>query len=212
MCSNYFIRANVISFATALLTIAGGSESKSCQTDIDANNLIGCAYEKDSAENFIEAVCDVTKDMVNYDKFFLISLLWNQMEDKDQVKMLFKFYSDINIQGQCDIFALLQSALNEDLYIASKQKDKNDRDLNLEDLKKSQKETLYSLCDVSLQSFINNITERKISLNDNENFKCNVYENLLKARNSKFNSIVGIKEHMVAYLASEIGIDLLKIL
>ena len=56
--------------------------------------------------------------------------------------MLFKFYSDINIQGQCDIFALLGSALNEDLYIASKQKDKNYRDLNLEDLKKSQKETL----------------------------------------------------------------------
>ena len=66
MCSNSFIRANVISFARALLTIAGGSESesKSCQTDIDANNLIGCAYEKDSAENFIEAVCDVTKDQV----------------------------------------------------------------------------------------------------------------------------------------------------
>ena len=34
----------------------------------------------------------------------------------------------------------------------------------------------------------------------------------LKFNSRKFNSIVGIKEHMVAYLASEIGIDLLKIL
>lgn len=39
-------------------------------------------------------------------------------------------------------------------------------------------------------------------MNENLNFKSNAYENILKARNGKFISEAGIKEHMVTYLAS----------
>ena len=37
MCSNPGIRPNIITFATALLTLAGGNESKTCQTETEAN-------------------------------------------------------------------------------------------------------------------------------------------------------------------------------
>ena len=37
---------------------------------------------------------------------------------------------------------------------------------------------------------------------NNLNYKSNVYENILKARNSKYVSKVGLKEHMVTYLSS----------
>ena len=40
------------------------------------------------------------------------------------------------------------------------------------------------------------------STNDNLNFKSNAYENILKARNSKFVCTIGMKEHMVVYLSS----------
>ena len=101
-----------------------------------------------------------------------------------------------------DLFSFLGNALNDDLYKESTKSDISAQDLNLEDLKKSSKIDFYKSSDIRLQSFINSLTERKRSACDNSNFKYNVYENLLKARNSKFNSAVGIKEHMVAYLAS----------
>ena len=97
---------------------------------------------------------------------------------------------------------MLGNSLNEDLYKASKQCDVIGKDLNLEDLKKSSKGDFFKSCDVRIKSFINCITERKTSTCDNENFRSNVYENLLKARNSKFNSVVGVKENMVVYLSS----------
>ena len=51
--------------------------------------------------------------------------------------------------------------------------------------------------------FIDALTARKVYTNNEcVNFKYNAYENILKARNSKFVSDVGLKEHMVSYLSS----------
>ena len=103
MCSNPGIQSNIITFATALLTVAGGNESKTCQTETEANSLMGVIYERDSAENFVEAVCDNAENMVNFEKSFLISLLWKQMEERDQVKLMFKFYNDLSLEGQSEL-------------------------------------------------------------------------------------------------------------
>ena len=53
-----------------------------------------------------------------------------------------------------------------------------------------------------MKSFIDSLTARKVYSNECINFKYNAYENLLKARNSKFVSEIGLKEHMVTYLSS----------
>ena len=93
------IRANVVLFATSILKIAGGNPSKGCQTDIDANSLMNVIYEQDTAENFIESVCNITQNMVNFEKSYLTSLLWKQMEEKDKVKLMLMFYCDLSIEG-----------------------------------------------------------------------------------------------------------------
>ena len=144
---------------------------------------MGVIYERNSAENFIEAVCDNTTNMVNFEKSFLISLLWKQVEERDQVKLMLKFYNDLSLEGQSDLFSFLGNALNEDLYKSSKQGGIIGKDLNLEDLKNSCKFDFYKSNDIRLKSFINYITECKTSSCDNDNFKSNVYEYIPGALN-----------------------------
>ena len=115
MCSNPLLKANVITFATALLSLARCSESKSCQTETEAKHLMDVIYERDSAENFIESVRDCSEKMVNYEKSFLIALLWEQIVEKDWVKLVLKFYNDLSLERQSDLFSLLGNLLNEDL-------------------------------------------------------------------------------------------------
>ena len=69
------------------------------------------------------------------------------------------------------------------------------------------KSELYNNCNERLRCFIDSLTVKKFSkfnqsTNDNLNFKSNAYENILKARNSKFVWMIGMKEHMVVYLSS----------
>ena len=96
-------------------------------------------YEQDTAENFIESVCNITQNMVNFENSYLTSLLWKQMEEKDKVKLMLMFYCDLSIEGQSDLFSFLGNALNDDLYKESTKSDISAQDLNLEDLKKSSK-------------------------------------------------------------------------
>ena len=191
-CSNPIVKANVISFANALLSLTGVCESKSCQTDI----------ERDTSENVINSISEQTQHMANYEKSFLLSIIWKQMHEIDQVKLLLMFYTELSFEGQCDLFALLGKQLNCELYEATKCSDNGAAKLNLENLKKSSKADFYKSCDNRLQSFIDSITEHQKRTCDNLNWKSNIYENLLKARNKQFNSVVGIKEHMVSYLDS----------
>ena len=70
-------------------------------------------------------------------------------------------------------------------------------------LKKTLKVTFIKKCDKRVTTFIDTLTAKQKSENCAfVNYKCNAYENLLKARNLKFVSGIGVKEHMVAYLAS----------
>ena len=60
----------------------------------------------------------------------------------------------------------------------------------------------YNKCDKRLQSFIDALTARSKLDHENMNFKVNIYDNVLKARNSKYFSQSGVKEHLVSYLSS----------
>ena len=52
-----------------------------------------------------------------------------------------------------------------------------------------------------LKAFIDSLTTNFFYNNEDINFKSNVYENILKSRNHKYVSKVGLKEHMVVYLS-----------
>ena len=202
-CSHEKIKKNILSFANQLLEIVGrGGTSKCSQTEFTTKTLIDTAFHEENIESFIDSVCDISKEMASYERSYLISLLISQMAEKDQVKMLFKFYEDLSLEGQSDMLGLLGMSLNRDLYKSSKENNTFSKDLDLEQLKRASKVTFYESCDIRLKNFIAYITECERSTSENVNFKSNVYENLLKARNSKFNCSVGVKEHMVAYLAS----------
>ena len=46
-----------------------------------------------------------------------------------------------------------------------------------------------------LKSFIDKLTDRAVYKTEHYNFKSNIYENMLKAKNSKLTSKTGLKEH-----------------
>ena len=202
ICSNQSIKNNVKNFAKALLIHVGDYESKSCQTATDSSSLLDMIGERDTKENVINAISEQTKNMASYEKSFLVSIIWKQIHEIDQVKLSLMFYNELSFEGQCDLFTLLGKELNGVLYNASKQSQISSTELNLESLKNSNKSDFYNSCDDRLKSFIDSITDRPQSLFDNINWKSNIYENFLKARNKLFNSAVGIKEHMVSYLDS----------
>ena len=83
--------------------------------------------------------------MVRFERSYLTSLIFAQIVEKDQVKLILKFYEELSFDAQCVFFALLGTSLNEDLYKykLSKLSDVNCKDLNLEDLKKASKGCFY---------------------------------------------------------------------
>ena len=92
--------------------------------------------------------------------------------------------------------------MNQELYAASKEGDKHAYEPNLNDLKTASKSEFYGKCDKRLQSFIDNLMDRALYKTENSNFKSNIYENMLKARNSKYTSKTGLKEHIYCRVPS----------
>ena len=98
---NQTIRENIFLFVRQLLDICGGgSDSRSSQTEFATKSLIDVAFHEDKVETFIDSVYDISKEMASYERSYMISLLISQMDEKDQVKMLFKFYEDLSLEGQ----------------------------------------------------------------------------------------------------------------
>ena len=132
----------------------------------------------------------------------MTSSLLTRLVNKDRLKLLMMSFSQLDYEEQCDFFAFQGHSLNQELYAASKEGDKNAYEINLEDLKTATKSEFYGKCDKRLKSFIDKLTDRAVYKAENSNFKSNIYENMLKARNIKFTSKTGLKEHVVVYLAS----------
>ena len=196
--SNTRIKKNIRLFAKNILDITTNHENKSVQTKKTdfTDQIIQTDY--DIPAIFLECL----ENMNGEDHSYFISSVWMKMEDSDKVKLLMLLYDELGFNEQCDLLAFQGYSLNKEIYEASKQNDKAAYNLNLNDLKTSKKSEFYENCDGRLKSFIDNLTNKEQYENDNLNFKSNIYENILKARNNKFTSKVGLKEHMVVYLAS----------
>lgn len=88
--------------------------------------------------------------------------------------------------------------MNALIYKALNVNEKFAKDFDIEYLIPANKTVFYNSCDDRLKCSIDALTARNTNSNDDLNFKSNVYENMLKARNSKFVSEIGIKEHMLS--------------
>ena len=97
-----------------------------------------------------EAVCELPKSVSSYDISFMISNLWSQIDEDDQVKMIFFFYNNLKYDGQCDVFSLLGNLLNQDDYEQSLEYRAKTEETNLLDLKSSTKIECYENCDPRL--------------------------------------------------------------
>ena len=183
--SSNALRENMKQFAHSILEIVSEVRDEGCQTDEISNS---------SMTYFL-------KNKSDFQKSFFISNLWTDITNEDQTKLMFMFYSNMNINQQCDLFSFLGNSLNEIVYNATMKK-RATIDLTLEDLKVANKVDLYKSCDIRLQCFIDKICALQRSQVENINYKANVYENICKGRNSKYVSEVGVKEHMVVYLSS----------
>ena len=76
LCKVDKMKANIITFATALLGLADVS--------LDPDFLVTNVFDKNPTEQFIDSVCQVSDKMVNYEKSLLISNLWVQIEETDK--------------------------------------------------------------------------------------------------------------------------------
>ena len=65
-----------------------GTETKETQTENDSENLLSYLYENNSIENFIGSVCEVSQNMVSYERPYYTSLIFAQIVEKDQVKLI----------------------------------------------------------------------------------------------------------------------------
>ena len=65
-----------------------GTETKETQTENDSENLLSYLYENNSIENFIGSVCEVSQNMFSYERSYLTSLIFAQIVEKDQVKLI----------------------------------------------------------------------------------------------------------------------------
>ena len=80
------------------------------------------------------------------------------------------------------------------------------KELTLSELLIVNKSDLLTECDPRLKSFLKSATEKKKyrSKNDEESPLSNIFENILKARTSKFFSASKLKEHLITSLQGRI--------
>ena len=91
------------------------------------------------------------------------------MEKVNSVVLLF---NDLGYEQQYEMFALLGNSTNQEIYETSTMKSSG-QDLTLEDLKYVGKNSFYQECDGWLKTFIDHLTARKKSSNENTNYNAN---------------------------------------
>ena len=77
---------------------------------------------------------EATESMTGCEKS-VISNIWTRINLEDQVKMLFLFYNDLDLNQQSDLFSFLGDSLNENIFKVTTDNFKNAKDLDIEELK-----------------------------------------------------------------------------
>ena len=132
----------------------------------------GTQIENDTV---VQSIIELTSDMCSYERSFLVSNIWTQIDTEDQVKMLYMLYCDMGVEEQSKVFALLGQSLNHSILEASKDGYKFAKDIDLENPKEASKVEMCENCEPRLKSFIDSVTENIKYENANINYKSNVY-------------------------------------
>ena len=131
------------------------------------------------------------------------------LNEKSMVENLLKIFSSQNIEAQLNFYRALGGSLNQSLYEAS-EKNRGIADKSIEDLNKDNLSQTFEDMDLRLKTFLDAATERSNHYYPNREKVeakkktqiCNAYDALLKARNSKYLSLNGVKEHLICFISS----------
>ena len=183
------VRQEILDTKTQETQTCPNLKTKGAQTD-----------EISPLENIMSSLPSLPYD----DLLYLFHNLFHNIGEEDRVIHLFSLLENLDQENQEAFFESLGALFNQDLFKASLSASPNTKELTISELLNVHQSDLFAECDPRLKSFLKSATEKKKyrSNNDKESSLSNVFENILKARNSKFVSASGLKEHLIAYISS----------
>ena len=162
MCRHTNIKTNIKMFAEALLKITTEAVSSSVQTtDEVLEGLEKCSV--------VEKISEAAAQLCSYERSFLLSNIWLQIHEDDQIKVFFLLYQEMNKIQQSKVFALLGNSLNTVVFEASQTRVKFAKEFDIDLLMSANKQEFYKSCDNRLKCFIDQITANIKKENDDVN-------------------------------------------
>ena len=115
---------------------------------------------------------------------------------------LFDKIESLSIDEQVNLYSKMGSAFND--YIWRESNSQIHLNLTVLDLKKVSKFDMWTKLDKRIAAFFTSMTENKNKRRqkDNKVELANLLESIFKSRNSRYVSLSGLKEHLVAYISS----------
>ena len=126
------------------------------------------------------------------------------LNEKSQLEHLLELVQYQKTEVQTTFFEILGEILNPSLYEASED-NKRIGEKSIEDLMTVNRTDSFEACDERLKVFLEAATAKKKREGNVQRTKVqlsSVYDSLLKARNSKYVSLNGLKEHLICYISS----------
>ena len=119
--------------------------------------------------------------------------------------LLFERIKSLSMDEQIDLYSKLGKAFNS--YLWRESNSPNYKDISILDLKNVKKDHMLSKLDKRIAAFFTSMTEKYHqrggrNTKDNKAELSNLLDSLFKSRNSRYVSLAGLKEHLVAYISS----------
>ena len=119
--------------------------------------------------NVVEKISEDAAQLCSYERSFLLSNIWLQIHEDDQIKVFFLLYQEMNKIQQSKVFALLGNSLNTVVLEASQTRVKFAKEFDIDLLMSANKQEFYKSCDNRLKCFIDQITANIKKENDDVN-------------------------------------------
>ena len=231
LCSNKATRSKVLQFVSDMRESLIETANIETQTDFDSsesteeNDLVQEILEKfsrlENDEDILYVVQNLFHIQTDHMKVLNIIQAFQTLEQTVQDKFYQFLFTEKSLiehlaeliqfqenEVQNIFYQLLGEFLNPSLYEASED-NKGIGDKSIEDLMTVNRSDSFEACDERLKVFLEAATAKKYFKSREEAIVqrtkvqlSNVYDSLLKARNSKYVSLNGLKEHIICYISS----------
>ena len=158
----------------------------------------------DEENEKIDKVLESIKELEFSLKLFIMEGICDEMSAEEQLTTNMSFYNKMNLQQQTEFFGLLGNEFNSSLFNISEQT--SVRNMNMQDLCEMKKLDYYNQFDPRLLKFIETACMKTFLRREhksNLDYKINVLENMVKARNFNYVSKIGARQAMVTYMKSD---------